>query len=151
MKGALPPSPLSPDRRARGLRRTKAREEVHDLLREALIEERHLDAETLYRQALLTNKSVSLATVYRVLADFERLGLVQVHHFEGLRKVYELEAGQPRDHMVNLDTGEIRHLPPQPIETYCTALARERGVTVVRRSVTLYVQDSAPANAGIPE
>lgn len=128
--------------RARGLKRTKARELVHELLRDALSERRHLDAETLYQRALFADEPIALATVYRVLADFEHLGLVQVHAFRGMRKVYELEAGQPQDHLVNVDTGEISHLPPRRVDTCCATLAKEHGVEVVRRSVTLYVRNT---------
>lgn len=63
--------------------------------------------------------------------------------FQGVRKVYELEAGQPQDHLVNLDTGEISHLPAQAMEDCRVAPAQARGVQIVRRCVTLYVGDSA--------
>lgn len=129
--------------RAFGLKRTKARRVVHDLLREALREERHMDAEALYRCALHAGERVSLATIYRVLAEFEQAGLVQAHTFTGMRRLYELDVGQSCDHMIDLDTGRIRHLRPEAMDACCRALAERHGVEVVRRSLTLYVRSGA--------
>lgn len=135
--------PIDRDRyRQGGLKRTKAREIVHGLLQSSLSEGCHLDAEALYQRALFADEPIALATIYRVLSDFEQLGLVQVHAFRGMRKVYEPEAGQSQDHVVNIDTGEISHLLPQRMDACCTALAKEHGVKIVRRSVTLYVRDT---------
>ncbi|POR46305.1 Fur family ferric uptake transcriptional regulator [Paraburkholderia eburnea] len=125
-----------------GLKPTRARGIVLGLLRGALHEDRHVDAETLYRTALTAGDMISLASIYRALADFEQLGLIQVHAFRGMRKVYELDVGQSRDHLVNVDTGEISHLPPQSLDTCCALVAAEREVQVVHRHVTLYVRDN---------
>jgi Fur family transcriptional regulator, ferric uptake regulator len=123
------------------LRRTRARELVLRALRDALQDDRHIDAETLYQSVLMSGASISLASVYRSLTEFEEMGLIQVHAFTGLRKVYELDVGQSHDHLVNVDTGEIRHLPARSMDACCTAVATEQRVEIVRRSVTLYVRD----------
>ncbi|QGZ66743.1 Fur family transcriptional regulator [Paraburkholderia acidisoli] len=126
------------------LKRTRSREVVLALLYAALREDTHLGAEAFYRRALQAGWSISLSSVYRALADFEQLGLIQVHAFAGLRKVYELDAGQSHDHLVNVDTGEISHLPAPAMDACCAAVAEENGLKVVRRAVTLYVRAIEP-------
>lgn len=124
-----------------GLRRTKVRETVHCLLRGALREGCCPDAEALYRRALRSGARVSLGTIYRVLAEFEHAGVVRAHAFEGMRKVYELNDGRSRAHLVDLDSGRITHLPDEAIDAGCVALAESLGVELVYRKLTLYVRD----------
>ena len=67
----------------------------------------HLSAEDLYRRLLADGEDIGLATVYRVLTQFEAAGLVEKHNFEGGQAVYELDRGVHHDHMVCVDTGKV--------------------------------------------
>ena len=95
----------STDLRKLGLKVTHPRIRVLELLQQAI--PRHMTAEDIYRKLVDDGDEIGLATVYRVLTQFEAAGLVLKHNFEGGHAVYELDRGEHHDHMVDIDTGTI--------------------------------------------
>ena len=87
------------DLRNAGLKVTHPRVRILNLLEQN--KARHLTAEDIYKQLLSENEDIGLATIYRVLTQFEAAGLVLKHHFEGGQAVYELDRGEHHDHMVD--------------------------------------------------
>jgi len=95
----------SQDLRKVGLKVTHPRMRILELLEQS--KPRHMTAEDIYRHLLEEGEEIGLATVYRVLTQFEAAGLVLKHNFEGGHAVYELDRGEHHDHMVDIDTGKI--------------------------------------------
>ena len=87
-----------------GLKVTLPRLKILEILENSV--QRHLSAEDLYRELIGTGEEIGLATVYRVLTQFEAAGLVIRHNFEGGHSVFELDSGDHHDHMVCIETGE---------------------------------------------
>ena len=102
----------SEDLRNAGLKVTHPRLRILSLLEQA--KPRHMTAEDIYRHLLEHGEDIGLATVYRVLTQFEAAGLVLKHNFEAGQSVYELDRGHHHDHMVDIDTGKIT-LGPLPV------------------------------------
>ena len=102
--------------------------------------QRHMTAEDVFRVLLNERSDIGLATVYRVLTQFEAAGLVKRHHFEGGHAVFELERGPHHDHMVNLDTGEVVEFVSEEIEKLQKQIAEKHGFTVEDHSLVLYVR-----------
>ena len=105
----------SQDLRKVGLKVTHPRMRILELL-EQKSAQHHLSAEDIYRQLLEHGDEIGLATVYRVLTQFEAAGLVLKHNFEGGQAVYELDRGDHHDHMVDLDTGKVIEFHNDEIE-----------------------------------
>jgi len=124
--------------RKAGLKVTVPRVKILDILARA--EGLHLSAEAVYKQLLEHHEDIGLATVYRVLTQFEAAGLVKRHHFEGGHAVFELERGPHHDHMVNLDTGEVVEFVSEEIEKLQRQIAERHGFTVEDHSLVLYVR-----------
>jgi Fur family transcriptional regulator, ferric uptake regulator len=101
---------------------------------------RHLSAEDLYRQLLAGGEDIGLATVYRVLTQFEAAGLVEKHNFEGGTAVYELDRGQHHDHMVCVETGKVIEFNNPEIERLQKQIAAEHGYEIEDHSLVLYVR-----------
>jgi Fur family ferric uptake transcriptional regulator len=101
---------------------------------------RHLSAEDLYRRLLADGEDIGLATVYRVLTQFEAAGLVEKHNFEGGTAVYELDRGQHHDHMVCVETGKVIEFSNAEIERLQKQIAAEHGYELVDHSLVLYVR-----------
>ena len=121
-----------------GLKVTAPRLKILKLLEESA--EHHFGAEDIYRTLNDSGDEIGLATVYRVLAQFERAGLVTRHNFEGGRAVYELDDGRHHDHMVCIETGKVIEFVNTEIEDLQRAVAEAHGYELVDHSFVLYVR-----------
>ena len=101
---------------------------------------RHLTAEDIYRELLEAGEDIGLATVYRVLTQFESAGLVTRHNFEGGSSVFELDEGEHHDHMVCVETGEVIEFVNDEIERLQHEIAKEHGFELMDHSLVLYVK-----------
>ncbi len=128
----------SSDLRNAGLKVTLPRLKILELLENS--DARHMSAEDIYRKLMDVNEDVGLATVYRVLTQFETAGLVRRHHFEGGSAVFELERGHHHDHMVCLDTGKVTEFVSEDIEKLQSQIAEKHGYIVEDHSLVLYVR-----------
>ncbi len=128
----------SKDLREAGLKVTSPRLKVLEVLDSS--EERHLSAEGIYRALLANGEELGLATVYRVLTQFERAGLVIRHNFEGGMAVFELSDRTHHDHMVCLETGDVVEFFDEQIEDLQTEIASRHGYEIVDHSLVLYVR-----------
>lgn len=128
----------SADLRNAGLKVTLPRLKILEMLESS--DARHLSAEDIYRRLIDLNEDVGLATVYRVLTQFETAGLVRRHNFEGGHAVFELERGPHHDHMVCLDTGKVIEFFSEEIEKLQHAIADKHGYDVQEHSLVLYVR-----------
>jgi Fur family ferric uptake transcriptional regulator len=122
--------------RSTGLKVTTPRLRVLELFQTCT--ERHLTAEDVYRRFLADGADIGLATVYRVLTQFEQAGLLVRHHFEGGKAVYELNEGKHHDHLVCLQCGHVEEFYDPEIEKRQNRVARERGFAVHDHSLYLY-------------
>lgn len=100
----------------------------------------HLSAEDIYRELLATGEDIGLATVYRVLTQFESAGLVMRHNFEGGHSVFEIDSGDHHDHMVCIESGEVTEFVNEEIERLQKKIAEEHGFELVDHSLVLYVK-----------
>ena len=126
------------DLRNAGLKVTQPRVRILQLLEQN--KTRHLPAEDIYRQLLVDNEDIGLATIYRVLTQFEAAGLVLKHHFEGGQAVYELDRGDHHDHMVDLDSGKIIEFESPEIEKLQREIAARHGYAIEDHALVLYVR-----------
>ncbi len=126
------------DLRKAGLKVTSPRLKVLEVLEHTA--ERHLSAEGVYRALLAAGEEFGLATVYRVLTQFERAGLVIRHKFEGGTSVFELADGTHHDHMVCLTTGEVIEFYDERIEALQHEIAAKHGYCIEDHSLVLYVR-----------
>lgn len=124
--------------RKAGLKATAPRRKILQLLEDSA--ERHLSAEEIYRSLKESGEEIGLATVYRVLAQFESAGLVTRHNFEGSHSVYELDHGTHHDHMVCLETGKVTEFVSRDIEELQRAIADKHGYELVDHRFVLYVR-----------
>ena len=128
----------SSDLRSAGLKVTLPRLKILEMLESNPA--RHMSAEDIYRKLMDSEEDIGLATVYRVLTQFEAAGLVKRHHFEGGHAVFELERGPHHDHMVNLETGEVIEFVSEEIEKLQKLIAEKHGFVVEDHSLVLYVR-----------
>lgn len=128
----------STDLRKAGLKVTHPRMRILDILESH--GGKHLTAEDIYRQLLTHEDDIGLATVYRVLTQFEAAGLVLKHNFEGGQAVYELDSGKHHDHMVDLDTGKVVEFTSEDIERLQREIADRHGYVIEEHSLVLYVR-----------
>ncbi|KFL38021.1 ferric iron uptake transcriptional regulator [Arenimonas donghaensis] len=128
----------SQDLRKAGLKVTHPRMRILEVLETT--SPRHLTAEDIYRQLLGSGDDIGLATVYRVLTQFESAGLVLKHNFEGGQAVYELDRGQHHDHMVDVDTGKVIEFTSPEIERLQHDIAAKHGYDIEDHSLVLYVR-----------
>lgn len=126
-----------------GLKVTHPRMRILELL-EQKTAQHHLSAEDIYRQLLEHGDEIGLATVYRVLTQFEAAGLVLKHNFEGGQAVYELDRGGHHDHMVDVDTGKIIEFESAEIEKLQREIAARHGYELEEHSLVLYVRKKRP-------
>ena len=122
-----------------GLKVTHPRMRILELL-EGIQPQHHLTAEDIYRRLLEHGDEIGLATVYRVLTQFEAAGLVIKHNFEGGQAIYELDRGGHHDHMVDVDTGKIIEFESAEIETLQREIAARHGYELEEHSLVLYVR-----------
>ena len=123
-----------------GLKVTLPRVKVLRILESTDESAQHLSAEDVYRALIESGDDVGLATVYRVLTQFETAGLVTRHNFETGHSVFELAKGDHHDHMVCIDTGEIIEFSDEVIEKRQQKIAAENGYELVDHSLVLYVK-----------
>jgi len=121
-----------------GLKITLPRMKILDLLEHS--GQRHLKAEDIYKQLLDAGEEIALATVYRVLTQFETAGLVTRHHFEGGHAVFELNDGEHHDHLVDIKTGKVVEFYDEVIEKRQQEIAREHGFKITEHTMVLYGQ-----------
>ncbi|OGT57178.1 MAG: transcriptional repressor [Gammaproteobacteria bacterium RIFCSPHIGHO2_12_FULL_63_22] len=128
----------SEDLRKVGLKVTHPRTRILELLETSGV--RHLSAEDIYRRLISSGEDIGLATVYRVLTQFESAGLVLKHNFEGGTAVYELDHGQHHDHMVDLESGKVIEFTSPEIELLQKQIADRHGYVIEEHSLVLYVR-----------
>ena len=124
--------------RKAGLKVTLPRLKILEILGSS--EGQHLSAEDIYRKLIDSGEEIGLATVYRVLTQFEAANLVTRHNFEGGRAVYELNDGQHHDHMVCLETGKVIEFVNKDIEELQRNIVEAHGYELVDHSFVLFVR-----------
>ncbi len=127
------------DLRKVGLKVTHPRMRILELL-ESKTPQHHMTAEDIYRHLMEQGDEIGLATVYRVLTQFEAAGLVLKHNFESGQAVYELDRGGHHDHMVDVDTGKITEFESHEIEELQRKIAAAHGYELEEHSLVLYVR-----------
>jgi Fur family ferric uptake transcriptional regulator len=125
-----------------GLKATLPRIKVLRIFQNA--RQRHLSAEDVYRALLEEGSDIGLATVYRVLMQFVRAGLLARQHFEGSKAVFELDEGRHHDHLVCLRCGRVEEFVDAGIEARQRDVARERGFELQDHALSLYGLCSDP-------
>ncbi len=126
------------DLRKVGLKVTQPRKRIFELLEDA--GNKHLTADDIYRELMQSSEDTGLATVYRVLHQFEAAGLVVKHNFESGQAYYELDSGDHHDHMVCLETGKVTEFVNQEIEKIQSRIAAQHGYEIVDHSLVIYVR-----------
>lgn len=124
------------DLRDVGLKVTTPRVKILDILEKSPV--RHMSAEDVYRVLLERKDDIGLATVYRVLTQFEAAGLVQRHHFEGGQAVFELDRGGHHDHIVCMDCGHVEEFFDAGIEKAQHKIADQYGFSLQEHALILY-------------
>jgi len=126
------------DLRKAGLKVTHPRMRILEILETS--DGKHLTAEDIYRRLLEHHDDIGLATVYRVLTQFEAAGLVLKHNFEGGQAVYEIDRGKHHDHMVDIETGKVIEFTSEEIERLQRDVADRYGYQIEDHSLVLYVR-----------
>jgi len=126
----------SQDLRDVGLKVTLPRLKIIEMLEKNPA--RHMSAEDIYRQLRDLDEDIGLATVYRVLTQFEAAGLVRRHHFEGGHAVFELERGHHHDHLVCVKCGHVEEFEDDTIEKRQRERAKELGFSLTEHSLIMY-------------
>ncbi len=124
--------------RKAGLKVTLPRVKILQILENS--DQRHMTAEDVYRALIDAGEDVGIATVYRVLTQFESAGLVERHNFDNGPAVYEIDQGDHHDHMVCMETGDVIEFHSEEIENLQDEVAKEHGYRVVGHSLVLYVK-----------
>jgi Fur family ferric uptake transcriptional regulator len=124
------------DLRKAGLKVTLPRLKVLEILE--VTEQRHLSAEDVYKALLESGEEIGLATVYRVLTQFEGAGLVSRLSIDGGHAVFELENGEHHDHLLCVSCGEIQEFVDEVIEERQHAIAKEKGFQMTEHSLYIY-------------
>lgn len=119
-----------------GLKTTLPRLKILNLFENSTV--RHLSAEDVYKELINENEDIGLATVYRVLTQFEQAGLLERHHFESGKAVFELKGDGHHDHLVCLQCGRVEEFFDAEIEKRQLAVAKERGFKLQEHSLSLY-------------
>lgn len=104
--------------------------------------QRHMTAEDVYRQLLQQHVDIGLATVYRVLMQFEQADILKRSHFESERAVYELNQGEHHDHLVCLDCGRVEEFHDADIEALQIKVAKKKGFEIADHALSLYAHCS---------
>jgi Fur family ferric uptake transcriptional regulator len=125
-----------------GLKATLPRLKIINLFEQSKV--RHLSAEDVYRQLLADGLDVGLATIYRVLTQFEQAGLLVRHHFESGKAVFELNQGGHHDHLVCLQCGRVEEFFDAEIEKRQHKIARDRGFQITEHALYLYANCTKP-------
>ena len=122
--------------RKAGLKVTLPRVKILQILESS--DNKHMSAEDVYKALIEGDQDVGLATVYRVLTQFETAGLVTRHYFEGGHSVFELESGEHHDHLVCMETGKVIEFQNDTIESLQEKIAEELGFELVDHNLVLY-------------
>jgi Fur family transcriptional regulator, ferric uptake regulator len=125
-----------------GLKATLPRLKILNLFETSKV--RHLTAEDVYKMLLNEGMDIGLATVYRVLTQFEQAGLLMRHHFETGKAVFELKEGGHHDHLLCLQCGRLEEFYDAEIEKRQEEIAKERGFTIHDHSLHLYADCAKP-------
>ena len=126
--------------RKAGLKVTLPRVKILQILEDGKASGAHMSAEDVYKTLLDAGEDVGLATVYRVLTQFETAGLVERHNFEGGHSVFEMAPEEHHDHMVCSETGEVIEFFDPEIERLQHEIAERHGFQLVDHSLVLYVK-----------
>ncbi len=126
------------DLKKAGLKVTLPRLKVLEVLEQS--EPHHMSAEDVYKNLMQSEESVGLATVYRVLTQFESAGIIERHNFDDGHSVYELAAEHHHDHMVDVDSGAVTEFVNERIEKLQQQIAEEHGFELVDHELVLYVR-----------
>ncbi len=126
------------DLRKAGLKVTQPRMRILELLETS--SGKHLTAEDIYRELIQHHSDIGLATVYRVLTQFEAAGIVLKHNFESGQAVYEIDRGKHHDHMVDIDSGKVIEFTSEAIEKLQHEIAERHGFVIEDHSLVLYVR-----------
>jgi len=126
------------DLRKAGLKVTQPRMRILELLETS--SGKHLTAEDIYRELIQHHSDIGLATVYRVLTQFEAAGIVLKHNFESGQAVYEIDRGKHHDHMVDIDSGKVVEFTSAAIEKLQHEIAERHGFVIEDHSLVLYVR-----------
>ena len=124
--------------RKAGLKVTHPRKRILEILENR--QTKHVTADEIYRKLVLANEDIGLATVYRVLHQFEAAGLVEKHNFESGQAYYELDSGHHHDHMVCVETGKVIEFVSEEIEAAQKKIAEAHGYVIEDHSLVLYVR-----------
>jgi len=124
--------------RKAGLKVTHPRMRILQIFEEEGVQ--HLSAEDIYRKLLASHEDIGLATVYRVLTQFEAAGILMKHNFEGGQAVYELDRGKHHDHMIDVDSGKVIEFVSEEIERLQKEIAAKHGYELQDHSLVLYVR-----------
>ena len=119
-----------------GLKATLPRLKIMDIFEHS--KQKHLSAEDIYKLMIGSNNDIGLATIYRVLTQFEQVGLLIRHHFEGGKAVYELNEKSHHDHIVCLQCGHVTEFVNEEIEKLQTKVAEEHGFKIIEHSLIIY-------------
>ena len=119
-----------------GLKATLPRLKIMDIFEHS--KQKHLSAEDIYKLMIASNEEIGLATIYRVLTQFEQVGLLIRHHFEGGKAVYELNEKSHHDHIVCLQCGHVTEFVNEEIENLQTKVAEEHGFKIIEHSLIIY-------------
>lgn len=128
----------SSDLKSMGLKATLPRLKILELFEKS--EVRHLTAEDVYRLLIAENMDIGLATVYRVLTQFEQAGLLERHHFESGKAVFEMNPEQHHDHLVCVNCGRVEEFYDAEIERRQAKIAKERGFAIKEHALYLYAE-----------
>ena len=124
--------------RKAGLKVTLPRVKILQILEGADVSHEHLSAEDVYKKLIELDEAVGLATVYRVLTQFETAGIVERHNFDDGHSVYELASDDHHDHMVDVDTGKVIEFVNEELEAMKERVAKELGYELVDHRLELY-------------
>lgn len=130
------------DLKSAGLKATLPRLRIINLFETSKL--RHMTVEDVYRLLQAEGLDIGLATVYRVLTQFEQAGLLTRHHFESGKAVYELNEGKHHDHLVCLQCGRVEEFYDAEIEKRQQRIARERGFLISEHALYLYADCTKP-------
>jgi Fur family transcriptional regulator, ferric uptake regulator len=119
-----------------GLKATLPRLKIMEIFQSGA--QRHMTAEDVFRVLLLERTDIGLATVYRVLTQFEQAGILSRNHFESGKAIYELNEGQHHDHLVCLDCGKVEEFYDVDIENRQHAVAKAKGFEIADHALSLY-------------
>jgi len=124
------------DLKKAGLKITNPRRKILEIMETT--KDHHMSAENIYRLLLDSGEEIGLATVYRVLTQFEEAGLVSRHNFEGDQSVFELDHGEHHDHLVCVKCGKVEEFVDDMIESRQEEIAKKAGYQITEHSLNIY-------------